>query len=47
MSHTRIDPRAAPESGRLVLRAGIAVTYSTQTAEGAEVFGQDRRDIVM
>jgi hypothetical protein len=28
MSHTCTDPRAAPESGRLVLRAGIAVTYS-------------------
>ena len=31
----------------LVLCVVIAVTYSPQTADDAEVFGQDRRDIVM
>ncbi len=34
-------------SNLLVLWVVIAVTYSPQTAEDAEVFGQDRRDIVM
>ncbi len=31
----------------LVLWVVIAVAYSPQTAEDAEVFGQDRQDIVM
>ena len=36
-----------PSRASLVLWVVIAVTYSSQTAEDAEVFGQDRRDIVM
>ncbi len=44
--HDGEDEQQHVEGDRLVLWVVIAVTYSPQTAEDAEVFGQDRRDIV-
>ncbi len=44
----RPDPRISPANSlSLVLWVVIAVTCSPQTTEDPEIFGQDRRDMIM